>query len=520
MATSNEARELLVRAGEPATKRYDAIIIGSGMSGLSSAVILAKEGMRVLVLEQHYRAGGYLHRFYRKGGNAFDVGFHYLGGVERHQVLGSYLEYLGVRERVRFLPLDPEGYDDVRLPEGRFVIPAGEERYRERLIAAFPREREGIERYFRDLQKITEGFGFYRVRVRQELHHIDRWMSMPLEPYLASITSDAHLRTVLTAQNPLYGVEPRRTPVGLHALVTDSFMQNPYAIEGGGDALAQATVARVRELGGEVRVNSRVSEIMVGDERTVRGVRTARGEELYAPLVVSCAHPKLTVGLLPEGVLRPGYRRRVLEMEDGPGTLSLFVTTRADLSHYAARNIYNYKTSDINAIYDNHDGKGQFVFVTVPTAREGTGKSGLHQVIGLALFGWRHVRAWEHTTTGERGADYEAFKQKKAEELLSLVTEVVPELAGAVESLEAATPLTNRDYAASVGGAAYGIHHSVEQSGRYGLRPRTRVGGLFLAGQSVLMPGVCGVTISAFHTCSHILGEEYLMGRVHEVIDG
>ncbi len=519
MATDDTGRVLLVRAVEPTSKRYDAIVIGSGMSGLSSAAILAKEGKRVVVLEQHYRPGGYLHRFYRKGGLAFDVGFHYLGGIERHQVLGKYLQYLGVRDRVRLLPLDPEGYDDIHFPEQRFVIPAGEGRYRERLLEAFPRERPAIERYFRDLKHITEGFGFYQIRVSEELHHVDRWMSMPLQDYLAALTQDVRLRAVLTAQNPLYGVEPRRTPVGLHALVTDSFMQNPYAIDGGGDALAQIMVARVRELGGEVRLKTRVSEILVDDERAVRGVRTARGAELLASTVVSCAHPKVTVGLLPEGVLRPGYRRRVLEMEDGPGTLSLFVTTRADLSHYGGRNIYNYKTSDINAIYDNVEGKPQFVFVTVPTAREGIGKSGLHHVIGLALLGWKHVRAWEDTASGKRGEAYEAFKQQQAEELLGLVTEVVPELAGNIERIEAATPLTNRDFAGSVGGAAYGIHHSVEQSGRYGLRPRTRVGGLFLTGQSVLMPGVCGVTISAFHTCSQILGDEYLMRRVHEACD-
>ena len=98
---------------------------------------------------------------------------------------------------------------------------------------------------------------------------------------------------------------------------------------------------------------------------------------------------------------------------------------------------------------------------------------------------------------------------------MELMCELLPEMKGNVESLEVATPLTNRDYTQNVNGAAYGVHHTVDQTGRYSIRPRTRVGGLYLTGQSVLMPGVCGVTISAFHTCSHILGNDYLMGKVN-----
>ena len=70
-------------APEPTAGKYDAIIIGSGMSGLVSGVVLAKEGMRVLMLEKHYRIGGYLHRFFRRGGIAFDVGFNSLASFNR-----------------------------------------------------------------------------------------------------------------------------------------------------------------------------------------------------------------------------------------------------------------------------------------------------------------------------------------------------------------------------------------------------------------------------------------------------
>ena len=496
--------------------RYDAIVIGSGVSGLTSAIILAKEGRRVLVLERHRRLGGYLHRFFRKGGRAFDVGFHYVGGVQEDQVLATYLRYCDVWDRIRFLPLDPEGYDELRFPFGHFRVPAGADRLRERLSRCFPASAPAIEGYIDDIRRIVKDFGLYNVAVSDDIRRSERWMLSPLGSYLDERIRDARLRAILCGQNPLYGVEPVRAPLGLHALVTDSFLQGPCAIQGGGDALAQAMADRIRELGGEVRTRREVTSIRVKEDRQVEGVTTARGETFFAPIVVSSAHPKTTVRLLPDGVLRRGYRRRVLGMEDGPGSFSLFITTDADLDDYAGYNIYNYRVSTVDAIYGPSGGPERFAFVTVPTAREGRTREGRHIVVALSLMRFSDVVTWSASKTGERGPAYEAFKARWTETMLGLVIEAIPELRGRIVDCEAATPLTNRDYTASEEGAAYGIHHAVEQSGRYGLRPSTRVGGLYLTGQSILMPGVLGATISAFYTCSLIFGAEHLVRRVRE----
>ena len=64
------------------TGNFDAIIIGSGLGGITTAAFLAKEGKKVLVLEQHYTAGGFTHVFNRRG-YEWDVGLHYIGEVNR-----------------------------------------------------------------------------------------------------------------------------------------------------------------------------------------------------------------------------------------------------------------------------------------------------------------------------------------------------------------------------------------------------------------------------------------------------
>ena len=518
MIESVDRRRLEVGESEPASRPYDAIVVGAGMSGLSSGMILAKEGMRVLVLEQHDRIGGYLHRFFRKGGVQFDVGFHYVGGVEPGQVLGRYLAYCGVADRLELIPFDPTGFDELRFPDRRVLVPAGYEQYRERLLEAFPNERAGIDAYCRILPQVVDGFAFYRLRATQDTAHSDRWMSTPLGQLLDGLIGDAALKAVLCGHSPLYGVEPRRTPVALHALVTDTYMQNPYTFRGGGDRLTQCMGQRLEEAGGEIRTGRLVAAILLGADHRVRGVRTEQGEEFLAPLVVSSAHPKVTLSLLPLEVLGPASRRRLSRMEDGVGTVSVYVTTQVDLTHYRGRNIYNYKTTDIDGLYAGHPGEPgrPFAFVTVPSAREGVTEDGRHLVTGFGLMRYAEVARWAETRVGARGAEYEEIKARAAEEILALIVDAVPELKGHIVSVEAATPLTNRDYSMSAGGAAYGLHHSVEQTGRMGLKPRTRIPGLHLTGQSVLFPGVCGVTISAFHTAAGILGADYLMDKVRQ----
>ena len=504
----------IISAGEPAARPYDAIVIGAGMSGLTTAVILAKEGMRVVVLEQHSRIGGTLHRFFRKGGVGFDVGFHYVGGVEPGQVLERYLAYCGVMDRLTLIPFDQDGFDELRFPGLRLRVPAGYERYRDRLSAAFPSERAAIQEYCRLMREVVDGFAFYRLRSAQRPEHVERWLSTSLASVVDGLTGDTRLRAVMCGQSPLYGVEPERTPVALHALVTDTTMQHAYTFAGGGDRLAQVMGERLEELGGEVEPGVRAAAIMLDDDRRVRGVRTDQGEELLAPLVVSSANPKVTVSLLPEGALGPAYRRRVLGMEDGISTASIYVTTPADLSAYRGRNLYCYDTSDMTAVYARAGRRRPFLFATVPSAREGTTADGRHLAAGFTLMPFAEVAAFAETRLGARGPAYAECKAEITAGLTAQMLDAIPELRGNVATVEVATPLTSRDYTLSPGGAAYGLHHSIEQSGGHGLKPRTRVQGLHLTGQSVLFPGVVGVTISAFHTAAGIVGAEHLMVRV------
>jgi len=484
----------------------DAIVIGSGMSGLTTAVILAKEGMAVRVLEQGARPGGLLSRFHRAG-LGFDVGFHYTGAMEPGQVLATVLAYCGVYDELELVPFDVEGYDELRYPGFSFTIPAGRERFREALSRRFPGERDAIARYLTDVRAACDGFALYNLRDREDPGYAAKWLALPLAEYLGRLTDDPRLRAVLAAQFVLHGVPPARASFGLHAMVADSFMQNPYGFRGGGEALVRPLVEQLRALGGELHCDCHVEEILVDSHRGVGGVRLADGTVHEAPLVVSSIHPKETVRMLPAAALHPGWRRRVMAMEESAGVLTAFAATRADLGHFGRRNLWAFPSVDDLQSTD-------FVFATTPGARDGTQPNEPMSLVAIRPMPWSEIERWSGTTRGKRGSEYRELKRRAALELLVDVEQMLPELRGDVELLDAATPLTFRDYTLSDDGSAYGILRSVAQVGKNGIAARTRVDGLYLTGQSLLGPGVLGAGLGALKTCGEILGAEHLLGKV------
>ncbi len=492
---------------------YDIVVIGSGMGGLSAGLVLAKKGFKVCVLEQHYRPGGCLHQFFRKR-IPFETGFHYVGGVGPDGTLARYLRYLGVYHRLSFQPLDPDGFDLLRFPEFSFRIPNGWGAFIERLEDAFPNERDAIRRYAKACQQICRNSSVFSFLPASG--HAGELNRVALGDFLASITSNRRLKAVLCGQSLLYGTPPAETPLEVHALVIDSMLQGTAGVRGGGDALAAVMVDAIRSHGGVVRLRSRVNHLRMEGTRLSAAVLQS-GEEVRGRCFISNAHPKSTLALLPPGAMRPAYVHRVRGMREGISCLTGYFVTQ-DRSKLRRHNIYWSPYEDIDELYRTaFFGAGsqaaKALFLSFPSDRDPE-SVGPRVVLALGLMAYEEVEQFASSKTGSRSDEYQKLKDSHGQVLQDCVEWLLPDLAGRLERVEVSTPLTHRDYTGTPRGAIYGIHHSLDQWGKYSLHPRTRIENLLLTGQSVLLPGVLGVTVSAFVTCSFLLGFDSLFGEV------
>jgi phytoene dehydrogenase-like protein len=137
---------------------WDAIVIGSGLGGLTAAAYLTTNGLRTLVLERYDTVGGCSHVFRRKRRFEFDVGLHYIGDCAPGGAIPTVLRGVGLEGKIEFLELDPDGFSTLVFPDLTFRVPRGWDRYLERLVDTFPEEERGLVRCIGVLERIGREF--------------------------------------------------------------------------------------------------------------------------------------------------------------------------------------------------------------------------------------------------------------------------------------------------------------------------------------------------------------------------
>ncbi len=253
-------------------ENWDAIVIGSGLGGLTAAAYLCAAGKRTLVLESHYVAGGNSQVFRRKHKGLeyeFDVGIHYIGECGRDGIITSVLNGIGCAERVVFRPLDDDGYSTLHFPDFSFRIPCGWDRYRERIQQTFPDERANLGSVLDILQTLSSETGDL---IRGEVPPTEmasgaptllQWGLRPVTELFAEHKLSERAIAVLLGEQGCYAVRPSKTPTAGHAGLMDHFLRGAYYPEGGGQVIAGRMTEAIRAYGGEVRTRMPVQRVRI-----------------------------------------------------------------------------------------------------------------------------------------------------------------------------------------------------------------------------------------------------------------
>ncbi|MDR3073710.1 MAG: NAD(P)/FAD-dependent oxidoreductase [Deltaproteobacteria bacterium] len=504
------------------TTKKTVAVIGGGISGMTAALILARFGHAVTLVERSPSLGMTVRGFFRQG-VYFDTGLHYTGGLGPEGPLRRYLRFLGL-DGLPLLPFDPDSFDTIRFAAEKREIRlcAGHEAMRARLCELFPGEERAVDEYIGEARAIFLASPFLNVggNIRELLEA--ETGSGSLEAFLARRTANPLLRAVLSIHTLLQGVSPDQLSFTQHARVAAPYFEAAHTFAGGGRALVEAFERRLARSGvktvtgtGAARVNIAFPKDAAGsagpegagNALRIEGVTLDDGSVHEADTVVYTAHPHFLPDLVPPGVFKPAYARRLRSLEETPTASMLFgISDKPVLGK--GRNLFLCPDANLKDFFDpeRDAAQGPFFVTASPAGPGGPDGSGGCGITVLAPDGLRAYEPWLHTRSGRRGPEYAALKKEKMERFRRALTAACPELA-AVRFVEGATPLTFRDFTHSPGGSLYGCKHTLTQ---FNPHSATRVPGLWCAGQSVIAPGVLGAVISSFLACGFILGQEQL----------
>ena len=339
--------------------KYDTVIIGSGVGGLSCASSLLKTGSRVLVLEMEDEAGGAMRSYMDPGADkwSWTPGVQWVCGYSERTT-----DYILLHEltdgTVSFSPLDYECqikyFPDL---DYQYTFVNNRDDNIRRLKAEFPEEAEKITRYFKyveaidkksDLFSMPKMFGtflakfmFWFSKVFKILPFMDKSFIEVLENVIG--VKDERLKALLSSFAHYFGVSLNKIPFPFYAYGQNIQFNGMFFPDGGSQTLAEALLKSIRDRGGVIETGKSVKRIIIKKNKAT-GVETDKGEIIYAGNIVSAIGIRETL----DNLIREGERpdRLVKSLKSHESILSyllLLVGFEGDISSFGIKKTA-YKT--------------------------------------------------------------------------------------------------------------------------------------------------------------------------------
>jgi len=478
---------------------YDAVVIGAGLGGLSAAAAFARQGYKVLVLEQHSVAGGYASSFTRPGGFTFDVSLHSTTVGIRDGVPNLLTGFPEIQDIV-FVPHKPlyravYPEHDIRVPH--LDVPG----YAKALKAGFPGEDAAIDGIFADMKGLADDVGrlssaggppdmaTFPTSFPNLFKNFNRtWGAM-----LDERVKNPKLKAVISGLWGYFGLPPSKLSPFYYAMPLMGYLEGGgYYPVGTSQKISDAFVGIIKKNGGEVRLNAKVERILTRDHAAT-GVRTADGAEYRGRAVISNANAPDTFGrMMPEEKeFLKALHARMETFSVSYSTLLVWLGLKTDLVHKAGLKeseiFYNtgydveadYRTALAGGLADD-PGFGLTVYDNLYPGASPKGKNTLNILVAQGYDYWKKYET--DYFYGNKDA-YAKEKTRLADILIDKVEKTfLPGLRKAIEVVEVATPLTNLRFTGHPRGAIYGWDQTVGNSGNSRFPQKTPVKNLYLAG--------------------------------------
>jgi all-trans-retinol 13,14-reductase len=517
-------------------EKFDAIIIGSGLGGLTLAALMAKKGKRALVLERHYAAGGFTHTFKRTGGFSWDVGVHYIGRVDdKKAFLRRAFDYI-TDGKLEWASMG-NVYDKAFFGDDEYDFIIGVENQIALFSERFPGEEGAIRKYYQLVKDVNAkvnlffgdralSFGWSKYVGWMMRRQFYQYSDKTTYEVISGLTRNKQLISVLCAQFGNYGIPPTRSSFVIHAMVVSHYLYGGNYPVGGSSRIVECIEPVIESAGGKVVIRAEVEEIIV-KKNTAIWVKMANGDELFADKIISNAGAWNTYSrLIPQDFKLPFDAANDLErVRPSTANMGLFLGLNGsdEELRLPKHNYWLYDSYDIDgdlaeAIKSPHKDP-PMGYVSFPSAKdpawasENPGKSTV-QVISLADYEW--FRKWEGDRWMKRGGEYEELKDKLKGFMLTKLLKVAPQIEDKIEVCEVSSPLTTKHFANYQKGEIYGLEHTPERFRVKWLRAQTPVRNLFMTGQDIVTVGIGGALMAGLITGASMMKTNFIKKVVQE----
>lgn len=474
--------------------KYNTIIIGGGLAGLTAGATLSKFGKKVLLLEQHHKPGGCATTF-KRGDFIIEVGLHEMSGLAENGAIMDLFKMLDVDKNVEFEQV-PEFYA-VLSDQGDFVFPHGFEAATRAFIEKYPEEEKGINKFIKLIAGIRkEGVRLPRTPLKRKLIY-------PLMPLLYPNLVEASRHTVgswldkhitnekakldLVAHIGYWGDDPYTLSMFYFGMPFSGFVENGgYFIKGGSQKLSDHLASYIEQHGGSVLLGKKAEKIVTQNGQATAVTFRDSFNDSIEPVTISCDNvvANCAIPLVPEMLDAPlanKLKQKISSHTNSCSLLCIYMGFKSDLEAYGVKYYSNFiQGVDVKTLKDVHRNqlgdwsKRSFIFVDygrIDAELAPPGKS-----VG-AICGVDYLKNWEELSK----EDYKAKKEEVAQVLMERLEKQFPGIRESIEYYEVATPKTIQRFTSNPSGSVYGFTQSIEQSGMKRLRNNFLIPNLYFA---------------------------------------
>ncbi len=490
--------------------KYDVIVIGAGIGGLTAAALLAKEGCKTLLLEKEEQVGGYVVSF-KRDGFTFDATGAFVGGCQEGGELRRILEEMGANEKVEFIPIQHirnvyPGFE-ISLQPGGFLS------YSEALFDLFPGEEKGLRTYLSLVRRIGEEIKSYsEITTIQKILFPLYFRSLVRFHRSSHQTILDHLfkgQEIKMALHSLPVTEPpsRLSFLFLAVLINKALKEGVFYPRGGMGKVSEAIADAFRETGGELYLQREAEELLIRDRR-VDGIRTKDGKTFQSPLVISNINPNLLVKMLPVEFRKP-FEKKIRHFEYSLSCFILYIATDLDLKgmglpYFTYLRLLSDLEEEDRILRRGEIPQNPTLMVSIPTILDPTLAPPRQHILSvLTNVPYHYQENWG----GGDFKRYQDIKEEFSQKIIrQLESKLIPGLKDHLLFYEAATPLTLERYTGNEMGAMYGLASTTRQVGN--LRPphQTSIPGLYQVGHYTRPShGIVGAGLSGSFAAKAIL---------------